>query len=171
VFQNHNMKLHIGCGKEILDDWINIDKYPMSSQVQQVDITTFPLPFKDNQFEYIRMRNILEHLPIESQLKLFDELHRITKREGLIWIRVPYGSHWTRRIDHYRGYTYSTFKHIDSYWFGKGKRFKIHSWSDHPTKLGRLLVSKYIRRFFDYIASAELFITDIIIELEVIKEK
>lgn len=84
-------------------------------------------------------------------------------------IRVPYGSHWTRRIDHYRGYTYATFQHIDSYWFGKGKRFKVVKWSDHPTKLGRLLLSKYVRRFFDWISSAEMFISDIIVELEVIK--
>lgn len=163
------MKLHIGCGKEILAGWINIDKFPTSPDVQKVDVTQFPLPFKDNQFEYVKMINILEHLPIKSQLKLCDELYRITTGGGQIEIRVPYGSHWTRRIDHYRGYTYATFKNIDSYWFGKGKRFKISAWSDHPTKLGRILLSKYVRRFFDYIASAELFITDIIVELEVMK--
>lgn len=163
------MKLNIGCGKEVLEGWVNIDKFPMSSQVQRVDITQFPLPFKDNEFEYIRVRNLLEHLPIEKQLNFINELHRITAGGKRILIRVPYGSHWTRRIDHYRGYTYATFKHIDSYWFGQGKRFKIVHWSDHPTKLGRLLLSKYIRRFFDWIASAELFITDIVVELEVLK--
>ncbi len=164
------MKLNIGCGKEVLPGYLNIDQFPMSSEVKKVDVTKFPLPFNDNQFEYIRMRNILEHIPIEAQLKLIDELYRITTGGGLVWIRVPYGSHWTRRIDHHRGYTYETFKHIDSYWFGKGKRFKIVHWSDHPTKIGRLLLSKYVRRFFDWAASAEFWITDIIAELEVVKE-
>lgn len=163
------MKLNIGCGKEILKGYFNIDKFPLNKNVQKVDVTVFPLPFKDNQFEEIRIRNLLEHIPIEIQLKLIDELYRITSGGGRIWIRVPYGSHWTRRIDHYRGYTYATFEHIDSYWFGTKKRFKIISWNDHPTKLGRLLLSKYIRRFFDWISSAELFITDIIVEFQVIK--
>lgn len=76
------MKLNIGCGKEILEGYLNIDKFPMSLQVQKVDCTHFPLQFKDNQFEYIRMRNILEHLPIETQLHFIDELYRITTGGG-----------------------------------------------------------------------------------------
>jgi len=163
------MKLNIGCGREVLKGYLNVDKFPMQSEVKKVDVTHFPLPFKENEFSYVRMRNILEHIPVDVQLKLIDELYRITSAGGRIWIRVPYGSHWTRRIDHYRGYTYATFKHIDSYWFGKGKRFKVVSWKDHPTKLGRLLLFKHIRRFFDFAGSAEMFITDIIVELEVVK--
>ena|SRR3989339_758475 len=163
------MKLNLGCGKELLNNYLNVDKYPMNDQVKKVDVTKFPLPFKDNPFSYVRMGNILEHIPLDLQLRLIDELYRITSSGGRIWIRVPYGSHWTRRIDHYRGYTYATFQHIDSYWFGKGKRFKITSWSDHPTKFGQLLVSKYVRRFFDWAASGEWFITDIVVELEVLK--
>jgi len=76
------MKLNIGCGKEVLPGYLNIDQFPMSSEVKKVDVTKFPLPFNDNQFEYIRMRNILEHIPIEAQLKLIDELYRITTGGG-----------------------------------------------------------------------------------------
>lgn len=76
------MKLHVGCGKEVLSGWVNIDKYPLRPEVQKVDVTVFPLPFQDNQFGYIRLRNILEHLSIEAQLKLVEELHRITTGGG-----------------------------------------------------------------------------------------
>jgi predicted SAM-dependent methyltransferase len=163
------MKLNLGCGKEILPGWINTDKFPMSKKIKKVDVTKLPLPFKDNQFSFIKMGNILEHLPIPTQLGLFDELRRISKPGGKIWIRVPFGSHWTRRIDHYRGYTYATFERIDSYWFGKDKRFKIVKTSDHPTKFGRLFPTSKFRKFLASLGIGDLFITDIIVVLKVLK--
>ncbi|MDP3734749.1 MAG: hypothetical protein Q8R37_05965 [Nanoarchaeota archaeon] len=115
------------------------------------------------------MRNLLEHIPIPIQLKLFDEFYRICRNNARIWIRVPYGSHWTRRIDHYRGYTFATFDHLDSYWFGKGTRFKVVSRSDHPTWLGRLFLHTKIRQLLAKATVGDLFIKDLIVEIKVIK--
>ena len=116
------------------------------------------------------MRNVLEHIPIDKQLNFFHELYRICKPGARIWIRVPYGNHWTRRIDHYRGYTYATFERIDSYWFGHKKRFKIVKKGDHPTVFGRLFLNNSIRRFMDRIGLGSLVITDIVVVLKVINK-
>jgi SAM-dependent methyltransferase len=164
-----NMKLNIGCGKEFLKGWENTDRFPMSKEVKMLDVTKFPLPYKNSSISRIRLRNIIEHIPIPDQLKLFEDMYRITKHEGTIWIRVPYGSHWCRRMDHYRGYTYASFERLDSYWFGHNKRFTIIKKRDHPTKLGYLLIFGKLRRILAKILPGELFMTDIIVELKVTK--
>lgn len=164
------MKLNIGCGKELLIGFENIDKFPVRDGVKKVDVTKLPLPYQKDTITYIRMRNLLEHLPIPLQLKIFDEFYRICRNKARIWIRVPYGSHWTRRIDHYRGYTFATFEHLDSYWLmGGGRRFRVVKRSDHPTWLGRIFLHTRVRQLLAKFTAGDLFIKDLIVELEVLK--
>lgn len=161
------MKLNLGCGKEVFEGWVNIDINPLDEKIMKVNITKSPLPFKDNQFEYVRMRHVLEHLSIKDQLNLFDELYRITEPRGRIWLSVPHESDWCRSIDHYRGYTYLTFRNLDRFWLQKKKRFQVVMETDKPTFFGRFFLHKKIRYYASYIFSKV--IKDIIVELEIIK--
>ncbi len=161
------MKLNLGCGKEIMEDFVNVDINSLDEKVMKVDITKSPLPFKDNQFEYVRLRHVLEHLAIKDQLNLFDELYRITKSEGRIWISVPHESDWCRSIDHYKGYTYLTFRNLDRFWLQKKKRFRVVMETDKPTFFGKIFLHSKIRYYASYIFSKV--IKDIIVELEVTK--
>ena len=160
-------KLNIGWGKEILPSFINIDKKPMGKEVKKVDITQFPLPFNDNEFSYVRMKCILEHIPCDKQLPLLEELHRICKKGAKIWIRVPYKGQWMRKIDHYRGYTYNTFRHLNRYWYLSDAKFKVVFENDVPTKFGLLFLHKKIRELFSQVT--DNLIKDIIVELKVVK--
>lgn len=86
-------KLNLGSGTAILKPdrgWVNLDLYPDEDVVCH-DITKLPFPFKDDEFDYILMSHILEHIPHTVQgysdnfmSALIDELLRIS-RPGCIW--------------------------------------------------------------------------------------
>jgi SAM-dependent methyltransferase len=110
-------KLNFGCGKDIKKDYWNVDivKLPGVNQVINLDKT--PYPFKDEQFSEIYADNVLEHL--ENFIPIMQELHRILKKNGKLFIKVPhYLSHdaWAHP-QHTRAFSIDTFD-----FFVKGTR-------------------------------------------------
>jgi SAM-dependent methyltransferase len=85
-------KLHIGAGNEVLPGWINHDVAPLPGIDVVHDLEVFPWPFADNQFNELRMINVLEHL--SNTVKTLEEIHRITAADAKVTIRVPY---WNSR--------------------------------------------------------------------------
>lgn len=87
-------KLHIGCGLDYKEDYINLDKSPDVKPDVIFDLekisSTNPLPFEDDTFDEILAAHTLEH--IHNILPLMAELHRVTKAEGVLLLRVPYGA-------------------------------------------------------------------------------
>ncbi len=84
------MKLNFGCGNEILEGFDNFDK-------NDFDFNIFPYPIKDNTYDYVYSKCVLEHLfDIRMVLK---ELHRIAKNNGKIEIIVPYYNNYTAFSD------------------------------------------------------------------------
>lgn len=86
------MKLHLGCGNEVLDGWINHDIAPLPGVSVVHDLRNLPWPFEDNSFEEIRMHHVLEHLP--DTVATLEELHRVSTDGAQIHVRVPY---WNAR--------------------------------------------------------------------------
>jgi SAM-dependent methyltransferase len=81
-------KLHLGCGTIILPNYVNVDHVALPGVDVVHDLTEFPWPFVDQQFDEVILVDILEHLP--SVVKTLEEVYRITKPEGRVLIRVPY---------------------------------------------------------------------------------
>ena len=81
-------KLHLGCGRIILPDHVNVDFAALPGVDVVHDLSKFPWPFEDQQFEEVILVDILEHLP--SVTKTLEEVHRITRPSGRVLIRVPY---------------------------------------------------------------------------------
>ena len=83
-------KLNLGCGLKLLKEYINVDRTNKNGADVVCNLEKFPYPFKDNEYDEILMDNVLEHL--ENTIKVMEELHRISKPNGIIKIIVPHYS-------------------------------------------------------------------------------
>lgn len=74
------------------DDWIYIDISPKCNPDYCWDVRKVPYPEEwawENKFDYIRIDNLAEHIYPYKWIKVVQELHRILKPGGILWIRVP----------------------------------------------------------------------------------
>jgi predicted SAM-dependent methyltransferase len=79
-------KLHIGCGKNPLDGWINIDVYPAPLAVNVL----CGLPFPSATVSHIFVSHLLEHLFFPRDVKPFlAELRRVLAPGGIVRVVVP----------------------------------------------------------------------------------
>jgi len=81
-------KLHIGCGCNLLDGWLNCDLYPRSSRVLHLDATR-PFPFDDDWFRYVFSEHMIEHIPYSHGSFMLTECRRILQPGGRIRISTP----------------------------------------------------------------------------------
>lgn len=81
--------LNIGCGGSVYPapNVVNTDLYPGKGVNVVWDLSKTPLPFKDNEFDYIIANHILEHVP--NWFECFTDLCRIVKVGGYIEVWVP----------------------------------------------------------------------------------
>ncbi len=93
-------KLHLGCGTQILDGWINIDnaEYPGVDRVHDV---TQGLPFEDVSF--IFAEHFIEHLAYADALALMRECRRALRDDGVLRLSTPnldwvWASHYRRKL-------------------------------------------------------------------------
>lgn len=86
-------KLNVGCGRNIIKDWINVDRIALPGVDVVADIDCCadqPLSLPDNHVDEFLLSHVLEHL--HHPLPLMQELHRIAVPDALAVIRIPYGS-------------------------------------------------------------------------------
>jgi SAM-dependent methyltransferase len=81
-------KLNMGCGLDIKEGYINLDLRDDINVDVIHNLNKFPYPFKDNEFDEILCKNVLEHL--ENTREVLKELKRIIKKDGVIILEVPY---------------------------------------------------------------------------------
>lgn len=86
-------KLNVGCGRNVLPGWVNLDCASLPGVDVVADIeccATVPLPFADDSVDELLLQHVLEH--VREPLPLMQELHRIARPGALAVIRTPYGS-------------------------------------------------------------------------------
>ena len=86
--RNQIRKLHIGCGSNILSDWLNCDNDPKSNVIIYLDATK-PYPLDSNGFDYIFSEHLIEHLSYQDGLLMLKECFRVLKDGGKIRISTP----------------------------------------------------------------------------------
>lgn len=87
-------KLNLGCGRELLPGFVNVDKQPLhevSRDFIQHDLEITPLPFQDETFSEIQASQLMEH--IRNFPELMNECHRILKPGGTLDIDSPVYPH------------------------------------------------------------------------------
>ena len=81
-------KLHIGCGENVLADWLNSDYCPNCPSVMHLDATK-RFPFPDEAFHYVFCEHMIEHITYLDGLRMLHECHRVLKKNGRIRISTP----------------------------------------------------------------------------------
>ena len=89
------MKLNLGCGKDIKEGWLNIDREPRPEGVVMSDYMVYDISrpmtlLKTDTADEMLLSHILEH--IADPLPMMEELHRIAKPDCLLTIKCLYGS-------------------------------------------------------------------------------
>jgi hypothetical protein len=87
------LKLHLGCGRKILPDWVNIDikHHEGVDVIADLDAcANTPLPFPDDSVIEIQANHLIEH--IAQALPFMQELHRVARAGAKAVFRCPYGS-------------------------------------------------------------------------------
>jgi len=106
-----NLKLNLGCGKDIKNNYLNLDKVILKGVDIGADIE-ISLPFSDNAFDEILCSHVVEH--VADLLGLMRELYRITRADGTIKIIVPHFSFFGAYTDptHKRFFGYHSFDYF-----------------------------------------------------------
>ena len=116
-------KVNLGCGKDILDGWVNIDKHDYGQEIVR-DITR-GLPFDDNSIDEVYSSHCLEHIEREDVPFVWEEIYRVLKKGGIFTFVVPHSD--TREA--------FVMEHL-SYWNEDVVEVLCNKWGseDHHTK-------------------------------------
>lgn len=82
-------KLHIGCGDNVLDGWLNTEyegSAPLS--VAYFDVQN-PFPLPSDTFDFVFSEHMIEHVPLREAFTMLQECRRVLKPAGRIRISTP----------------------------------------------------------------------------------
>ena len=83
------IKLHLGCGRNILDEWINTDSNTAKFEgCDHLDVTE-KFPYDDNSVDYIFSEHMIEHISYQDGKFMLEESFRVLKSGGKIRISTP----------------------------------------------------------------------------------
>jgi tetratricopeptide (TPR) repeat protein len=91
--ENHGKKLNLGCGQNLLQGYINVDKF--GDPDVRCDLEVFPWIWEDNSIDKILLNHVLEHLGASTEvyLGIIKEMYRVCRPNALIYINVPHPRH------------------------------------------------------------------------------
>ncbi|HEX7641222.1 MAG TPA: methyltransferase domain-containing protein [Burkholderiaceae bacterium] len=85
-------KLNLGCGQNLMEGYINVDKFDSFSPEVVWDLEATPWPFESNFADEIMMYHVLEHLGAQTDVffNVMKELYRVCAPNGIVRIAVPH---------------------------------------------------------------------------------
>jgi SAM-dependent methyltransferase len=95
-------KLNLGSGEFLKPGFVNVDLYSVTRPDVVHDLSSFPYPFADNEFDHVESDHCLEHLP--NPFGVMREIHRIAKPGATVIIRVPHFSRGFTHAEHKAGF-------------------------------------------------------------------
>jgi predicted SAM-dependent methyltransferase len=81
------MKLHIGCGNNVKEGYVNIDKFVKNASIENYDI--LKLPIDENSVDEVLAEHVVEHLTFQEEREFFYEMYRVLKTGGKLKLEVP----------------------------------------------------------------------------------
>lgn len=114
------LRLNLGCGKDHLPGWVNVDKFAAARPDRVVDLETLPWPLPDDCASEVLLKHVLEHLgrDTETFLGIWRELYRICAPDATVRIVVPHPRHQDFLQDptHVRPIVPEMFQHFSLHW-------------------------------------------------------
>ncbi len=80
--------LHLGCGPNHMDGWVNIDLEAEYEPDLVHDLST-GLPYADDSVDLVYSEHFFEHLPLAAGYALMQECHRVLRPGGVLRIAMP----------------------------------------------------------------------------------
>ncbi len=107
------MKLNLGSGKNIMKDYVNLDKAKLPGVDIIWDLNKYPWPIKSNTFDEIYASHLLEH--VDNLIKCLEEIYRISKKDAKIIIKLPLfpSIYSVNDPTHKHFFTYFTFEYFE----------------------------------------------------------
>lgn len=129
-----DLRYNLGCGFTKKKGYINVDKSKEVNPDILADIEIMPWTWAEsNNAELIEMDNLIEHIERKNFVGVMKECHRVLKKDGILWIRVP-----EMRVDnlmaalsdpdHFNWYTVETTDYFDCHnkrWKNFGRAYGI----------------------------------------------
>lgn len=103
--RNTPLKINLGSSGFNEPGYINVDIRSAIKPDVIHDLNVFPYPFKGDSADDIRLVHVLEHL--EKPFLVMQELHRILKPGGTLYIAVPHFSRGFTHAEHTHGFDVS----------------------------------------------------------------
>src|SRR5680860_1028487 len=83
--------INLGCGKTRIPNSVGVDRVKIEDYVDIVhDLDVEPYPFIDDFADEVHFYHVLEHL--HEPIKKMEEIFRILKPNGILYMRVPHFS-------------------------------------------------------------------------------
>ena len=91
--KNKPLKLHLGCGRNYLEGYINIDLPSEDQELMKAKADVYKdirdLEYSDNSIDEIRNHHLLEHFTRQEALKLLLQWRNWLKPDGFLVIETP----------------------------------------------------------------------------------
>jgi SAM-dependent methyltransferase len=82
--------LDVGCGSAKVPGSVGLDISPDTAADIVHDLDVFPYPIADDSYDQVLLQDVLEH--VAEPIRLFEELHRISRPGARILLRTPHFS-------------------------------------------------------------------------------
>jgi len=115
--KNNYEILNLGCGFKHMRNAINVDINEIVKPDMIINLEDGKLPFEDNTFKEIHTYHVLEH--IHNLIPLMNEIYRVMKFDGQLFIKVPQNEGVWADPTHVRGFSILSFRYYCDYPFSE----------------------------------------------------
>lgn len=105
------MKLNLGCGKDYMEGYVNVDLNENVNIDQAVNLETDVFPWEDNSIDHIVAKHVVEH--IWNRDRFMNECWRVLKPGKTMYIETPKAgtvAYWKDPL-HVSGWIKETFQY------------------------------------------------------------
>jgi SAM-dependent methyltransferase len=88
------------CGIEISENDLKTIKENIQSKKAEFKIgSAIQIPYPDNYFDTAVSWEVIEHIPKNNELKMFSEVSRVLKKNGMFYLSTPYENYLSNILD------------------------------------------------------------------------